>query len=44
MGSGSSLNVGAMSRVYLNDGHLLGYNLAGGSIVAECVKGLQQLQ
>jgi len=33
MGNGGSLNVGAMSRVYLNDGHLLGYNLAGGSIV-----------
>jgi|GEM_PF-1046157 len=33
MRNGGSLNMGAMSRVYLNDGHLLGYSLASGSIL-----------
>lgn len=33
MHNGGSLNMGAMSRVYLNDGHLLGYSLASGNIL-----------
>jgi hypothetical protein len=33
MNNGGSLNMGAMSRVYLNNGHLLGYNFASGKLL-----------
>lgn len=33
MNNGGSLNMGAMSRVYLSNGHLLGYNLASGNLL-----------
>lgn len=33
MRNGGALNMGAMSRVFLNDGHMLGYSLASGSIL-----------
>jgi argonaute-like protein implicated in RNA metabolism and viral defense len=33
MNNGGSLNMGAMSRIYLNDGHLLGYNFASGKLL-----------
>jgi len=33
MNNGGSLNMGAMSRVYLNNGHMLGYNFASGKLL-----------
>lgn len=33
MPNGGALNTGAMSRVFLNDGHMLGYSLANGTIL-----------
>jgi hypothetical protein len=32
-GNGGSLNTAAMSRIYLNDGALLGYSVSGGTVV-----------
>lgn len=33
MKNGGSLNMGAMSRVYLNNGHMLGYNFSNGKML-----------